>query len=124
VSMLPLMTALAQVQAGRIKALAIGSASRSPLVPNVPTFAESGFPDGALVPWYVFVVPRVTPAAIVNRINHEINEALTSPEVREHLLKAGGEIAKPMAPAEVDGLIKADFTRFQALIKRGNITAE
>ena len=124
ISILPLMIALPQFQSGRLKALAIAGASRSPLFPDVPTFAEAGFPDAALVPWYVFVVPRATPTAIVRQINAEINEVLKMPEVRERLIKIGGEVARPMSPAEIDQLIKADYDKFSTLIKRGNITVD
>ena len=123
-SILPLTVALPQVQTGRIRALAISAGSRSPLYPEVPTFAEAGFPEAVLVSWYVFVAPRATPPAIVRQINAEINEVLKLPEVRERLLKLGGEVARPMAPAEIDQLIKADYEKFSVLIKRGNITVD
>lgn len=122
ISTFPLPVALAQVQSGRIRAIAIASGTRSPLLPEVPTFAEAGFREAALVPWYGFVVPRATPAAIVKQINDEINEALKSPELRERLLKLGGEAARPMTPAVIDLLIKSDSEKYSALIKRSNIT--
>jgi len=124
VTTLPLTVALAHVQSGRLRAVAIAAESRSPLLPEVPTFAEAGYPEGTVVPWYGFVVPRATPPAIVRRINEEINEALKSPEVRERILKMGGEVARPMTPADVDLLIKSDTEKYSALIRRGNITAE
>lgn len=122
--MLPPVIALPQTQSGRIRALAVAGVKRSVLFPDVPTFAEAGFPDGALVPWYGFMLPRGTPAAIVKQINTEINETLKSPEVRERLLKAGGEIPAPMTLEELDRLIKSDTLKYAELIKRANITVD
>lgn len=118
---LPLTVALAHIQSGRIKAIASGSASRSSLLPDVPTFAEAGYAEAALIPWYGFVAPRGTPAAIVHQINNEMNEVLKLTEVREQLLKLGAELVRPMTSADVDQLIKSDFERYSTLIKRANI---
>ena len=118
---LPLSVALPQIQSGRIKAIASGSATRSPLLPDVPTFAEAGYAEAALIPWYGFVAPRGTPANIVQHINNEMNEVLKMPEVREQLLKLGAELVRPMTSADVDQLIKSDSERYSTLIKRANI---
>ncbi len=118
---LPLTVALAHIQSGRIKAIASGSASRSSLLPDVQTFAEAGYAEAALIPWYGFVAPRGTPAAIVHQINNEMNEVLKLTEVREQLLKLGAELVRPMTSADVDQLIKSDFERYSTLIKRANI---
>lgn len=123
-SMLPPVIALPQVQSGRIRAVAFAGVKRSALFPDVPTFAEAGYPDGAVVPWYGFAVPRATPPAILRLINAEINEALKSPEVRERLTKAGGEVPAPMSLEDMDRLIRADTIKYADLIKRANITAE
>lgn len=122
--MLPPVIALPQIQSGRIRAVAFAGVRRSLLFPDVPTFAEAGFADGAVVPWYGFMVPRATPAAIIKLINAEINEALRSPEVRDRLQKAGGEVPAPMTPEELDRLMKADTVKYTDLIKRANITVE
>jgi tripartite-type tricarboxylate transporter receptor subunit TctC len=124
VGMLPPVIALPQIQAGRIRALAIAGVKRSQLFPEVPTFAEAGFPDGALVPWYGFMVPHNTPPAIVKLINTEINEALKSADVRDKLFKGGGEPAAPATLEELDRLLKSDTTKYVELIKRANITVE
>ncbi len=122
--MLPPVIALPQVQSGRIRALAVAGVKRSPLFPDVPTFSEAGFPEGALVPWYGFMLPRGTPPALIKLIHAEINEALKSPEVRERLQKAGGEVPAGMSLEELDSLIKSDTVKYTDLIKRANITVE
>jgi tripartite-type tricarboxylate transporter receptor subunit TctC len=122
--MLPPVIALPQIQSGRIRAVAFAGVKRSALFPDVPTFAEAGYPDGAVVPWYGFVVPRATPVAIMKLVNAEINEALKSPEVRERLTKAGGEVPAAMSLEDMDRLIKSDTVKYADLIKRANITAE
>ncbi len=121
ISTFPLPVALAQIQTGRIRAIAIASSARSPLLPDVPTFAEAGYPEAALVPWYGFAVPSGTPAAVVRQINEAINEVLKSPELRERLAKLGGDAGQPMTRAAIDQLIQSDFDKYSTLIKRSNI---
>lgn len=121
---LPLAVVLPMVQVGRLRILAIAASTRSPLIPDVPTFAEEGFAEGAIVPWYGFVLPRATPERIVRQINVEISDVLKSPEVRARLQKLGGDAGHPMTPGEMDQLIKADSSQYSALVKRGNIKPE
>ena len=123
-SMLPLVIAQPQIQSGRIRALAVAGVKRSPLFPDVPTFAEAGYPEGALVPWYGFMVPRATPAAVARQINEAINEAIQSADVRDRLLKAGAEIVEPMNLDALDRLLKSDIVKYVDLIKRANITVD
>jgi tripartite-type tricarboxylate transporter receptor subunit TctC len=123
-SVLPVMTAMPQIQSGQIRAIAIASPTRSPLMPTVPTFAEAGFASSALVPWYGVVVQRGTPAAVVHAINAEINEVLKSPELRDRLEKLGGTLPPVMTPADMDALIQSDFTRYGELIQRGHIAVQ
>ena len=121
ISTLTMPLALPYVGSGKIKMLAIASDTRSTLFPDVPTVGEAGFPAAAIVPWYGFVVPRGTPAAIVKQINAEINEVLKSPDVQARILKLGGEVERSMTPDAVDELIKSDLQKYSALIKRSNI---
>jgi tripartite-type tricarboxylate transporter receptor subunit TctC len=80
----PVSNALGMIQEGKVRALAVTSAARDPALPDVPTFKESGFPTVGFNPdvWQAIVAPAGTPAAIVNRLNTEINAALRSGEVQ------------------------------------------
>jgi len=77
------------IREGKIRALAVTSPQRSSELPDVPTMAESGYPDLTTVTYYGFWGPAGTPAEVVNKINGEVNEALKSPELRANLVRAG-----------------------------------
>ena len=83
--------ALPQVRAGKLKALAVTSARRSPAAPEVPTVAEAGLKDFEADNWHALYAPKGTPAAIVSRLNGELNRVLALPEIREAMLKQGAE---------------------------------
>jgi len=125
VGMVPPPLAQPYVRTGQIRPLAVAGAKRSSLLPDVPTFAEAGFPQGAvIVPWYGFMVLRKTPPAVIKQINAEISESLKSADVQEKLLSLGGELSGPMTTEEIDRLIKADTANYASLIKSANITVE
>ena len=105
-----------QVKAGQLKALAVIGNERSPLLPDVPTVAEAGFPASNLVPWYGFAVPKDTPPAVVERIAAGFAEALADPGVRRLLLTQGLEPAAPMTAAEIAAVIASDTERYARLI--------
>jgi tripartite-type tricarboxylate transporter receptor subunit TctC len=84
-----LVTATQHVKAGKLKALAITSAVRSPTLPDVPTMAEAGLRDYVAVGWQGIMVPAGTPAAAIDRLNTEINKALADPELRSSLSNQG-----------------------------------
>lgn len=83
--------ALPQVRAGKLRALAVTSARRSPAAPEVPTVAEAGLKDFEADNWHALYAPKGTPAAIVSRLNGELNRVLALPEIREAMLKQGAE---------------------------------
>jgi tripartite-type tricarboxylate transporter receptor subunit TctC len=84
-----LATALPNVQAGKLKALAVTSRERTPLLPNVPTARESGLHDFEVTAWFGIFAPSGTPTAVVTRLNTELTALLQSPEVRKRLLDLG-----------------------------------
>jgi tripartite-type tricarboxylate transporter receptor subunit TctC len=84
-------SALSHIRSGRLRALAVTSAKRSPELPSVPTVAESGYPGFEANTWYGLLAPAGTPAFVVARLNAEVNRALATPEVRGRLASEGGE---------------------------------
>jgi tripartite-type tricarboxylate transporter receptor subunit TctC len=85
---LPPVSVMPQAKAGRLKAIAVTSAERSALLPELPTLRESGLPDIQAVPWFAYMAPKGTPDAIVQRMSREIAAVLKDPEVLKRLQTA------------------------------------
>jgi tripartite-type tricarboxylate transporter receptor subunit TctC len=120
-AMLPgLAAALPHLKGGKMKALAVTGTRRHPLLPDVPTFEESGYPGFDGVQWYGIVGPANMPAAIVRQINDDINKALATPELRERLSSEALE-PMPMAPAEFGQYIQNDIDKWSKLAKARDI---
>ncbi|MGH6880466.1 MAG: Bug family tripartite tricarboxylate transporter substrate binding protein, partial [Hypericibacter sp.] len=116
-------SASGHVQAGRIKALAVTSAKRSPALPDVPTVAESGLPGYELDFWIGVYGPANMPPAMVKTLNVEINKALKAPDVREKLAAQGAEVVGG-APAALDKVLKTDLPRMGKIVKAAKIEPE
>lgn len=111
-------TALApHLQAGRVRAIAVTSATRYPLFPELPTLAESGFPGVEAVLWNGILVPSGTPRALVDRLNGAINAILAQPEARARIALAGLDPAGG-APEAFAALIRAESARWAPLIRK------
>ncbi len=123
VGFLPIHVAQGMVASGRVVPLAVGSAKRHPVAPNVPTFAELGVKGVDVDLWYAFYVPAKTPEAVVRRLNTEIASILQLPDVRDVLGKAGMDAASS-TPQELAAQGARDYPMWGALIKRNNITAD
>jgi tripartite-type tricarboxylate transporter receptor subunit TctC len=104
------------VKSGRLRALAVTSATRSALVPDLPTVAAAGLPGYESVAMTAMFAPAKTPDAIVRRLNQEINAALKKPEVRERLLNQGAE-AMGGTPEDLTAVMKAEVSRIGKVIK-------
>ena len=102
-------TSMGPLKAGRLKALAIGGARRSPLLPSVPTFAELGFPEVETHAWFGFFLPAGSPQAAVDRIYRDTRVILEEPEFREKQLVAKGYEVVGSSPAEFAAYMKKDF---------------
>jgi tripartite-type tricarboxylate transporter receptor subunit TctC len=116
--------ALPHVQSGKLKALATFTHERVKALPDVPTIAEAGFPEAALVPWYGAYLRAGTPKAIVERVNAEINKALQSPEVAERLLKSGSLPGPVRSPDEIQALMRSDYERWSKVVRAAGIKAQ
>jgi tripartite-type tricarboxylate transporter receptor subunit TctC len=112
-----------QVRAGKLRALAITSASRHPAWPGVPTMVEAGLPDFVVVFWNGFFVPVRTPAPIVQRLHGEIARVVALAEVRERLNGLGVD-PSAMRGEEFAKIIAADIARWTAVAKAAGIKAE
>lgn len=114
------LAALPQVQAGKLKALAVTGTQRAQALPNVPTVAESGVPGYEFSSWFGFVVPKGTPAAIVHRLNTAAVAALKVPQVAQRL-QASMTTPIGSTPEAFAKLIAQEDVRWAKLIKQYNI---
>lgn len=104
-----------QAKAGKLVALAVTSPKRNAVAPEVPTVAESGYPEFALVNWYAILAPAGTPEAVVARLNREIRTIMHDPAVVERIAVAGLD-ASTGSPAELEALVRRDIERYQRMI--------
>jgi tripartite-type tricarboxylate transporter receptor subunit TctC len=119
----PVHTAAPHVKAGKLKALAVGSARRHPAAPDVPTLREVGVPNVEVEAWYAFFAPKGLPPQILDRLNSELRTILAEPDVRDTLNKSGLDISSS-TPAELRTIVEQDFPRWAAVIRKNNITME
>jgi tripartite-type tricarboxylate transporter receptor subunit TctC len=105
---------------GKLKAIAVSSAQRSPVLPDVPTMAESGLPGFEVSSWYGLLAPAKTPKHIVDRLQREVAAVLATPEIRERYLKGGFE-PSGNKPEEFAQQIKADLARWGKVVKDQNL---
>ena len=116
-------TALAFAKNGQAKALAVTSATRSPLQPDLPTLAESGVPGFEAVTWLGLLAPAATPQPVVAWLNKEVVAVLASPAVGERLA-AQGFTPKPMTPEAFRSFIQDETRKFATLIKANHVTID
>jgi len=111
------------LQAGRIRALAVAGDKRLSAIPEVPTVAEAGLKGAEVMPWYGVIAPAGTPADIVNRLNDAVARVMARPEVRAKFQSTGSEPAVG-TPAEFGALIRAEGMRWRDVIRRASIRVE
>jgi tripartite-type tricarboxylate transporter receptor subunit TctC len=121
--MTSLPSAMTQVQAGRLKALAVGGAARSSFMPELPTISESGVPGFVAEFWWGLAAPAKTPAEIVNRLGAELGKALKSPELRQRFAGEGAE-PSAMTREEFTRFVANEITRWRQAARDANIKAE
>lgn len=115
--------AVPHIQAGKLKLLAVGSPTRSPLFPDVPTLAEAGLPGFDADTVFGLYAPAGTPPEVVARLNREVNKILAQPGPRERILALGGEAA-PMTPEQFHQRALSDAQRFGKIIREANIRGD
>ena len=117
------LTATPQIKAGRVRALAVTSAKRSSVAPELPTIAEAGFPGFEVVGWFGWVAPAATPQPIVKRLHAELVHALNLPEVRERLLSQATEPVGD-TPDAFAAFMKSEYVKWAKVVKAANIKVE
>jgi tripartite-type tricarboxylate transporter receptor subunit TctC len=115
--------AVPQVKAGKLKALAVTSAQRSPALPDVPTMNESGFSDFDDLTWFAFFAPAGTPPAIVERLNAEINKAMESPDVVAKFAEQGLS-SRRNSVAEFGTYLRAEVPKWAKAVKDSGAKAD
>ncbi|CAB3664546.1 Bug family tripartite tricarboxylate transporter substrate binding protein [Achromobacter kerstersii] len=111
------------IQSGKLRALAVASTERSPVIPDVPTFAESGYPDFIITPWFGMLAPAGTPPDRVARLNASIQAALQKPETVARLREMGLDPAAGK-PEQFSQFLQESVTRWGTLIREKGISAE
>ena len=111
------------VKSGKLKMLALSSATRSKAAPDVPTIAEAAIEGFDITLWVGMFAPRGTAKEIVARLNGEINQVLGQPDVRERLLREGADI-RPLSEGEVASFVKSEIDKYAQIIKETGVKAE
>ena len=119
----PMPPLVPQVKAGKLRALGVGSATRSPALPEVPSVAEAGVPGFEYVLWYALFVPANTPRNIVMRLNEHVTSILAQPDVVKRLAAQGAE-ARATAPEELTRFMRAESARLSKVVKAARIRLE
>ncbi|MBY4946525.1 tripartite tricarboxylate transporter substrate binding protein BugE [Cupriavidus respiraculi] len=115
-----LSSTLPHVKGGRLRALAVLGATRSPQLPDVPTYAELGFKDMGEGGWFGIVAPAGTPAPIVAKLNQAIHQAMKNPEFKRKMEESGGTLV-PTTPEEFKAQIQQAMARYARVAKAANI---
>jgi tripartite-type tricarboxylate transporter receptor subunit TctC len=119
-----LSTALPPVKSGLLRAIGVSSESRSPDLPDVPTIAESGYPDYRVSVWYGIAAPAKVPDEIAQKISASLDRGLNDEAFRASLEKIGFPVFRPRSAAAIAEFIDADRKRWSGVIKSQNISLD
>ena len=111
------------IKAGRMRALATTAAERSPLLPDVPTFAEAGFPKVDFSAWFAIFAPAGTPPTVLDTLSRQFSAAVQRPEVRQKLQEAGFTVLGT-SRAESEQMVKAEASRWAGVVKATGFKAD
>lgn len=117
------MSALPHVQAGKLRALAVTSAQRAPVVPDVPTIAEAALPGYEAIAWNGLFAPVGTPRAIIEQLNAETVKAVQSDKVKEQFASMGAT-ARPTTPEEFSSYVRNEVTKWAKVVNESGATVE
>jgi tripartite-type tricarboxylate transporter receptor subunit TctC len=116
------MSAIAAVKTGKVRALASLGLKRVPVLPDLPTVAEQGFPGFSITNSYNLWAPEKTPGAIVAAINRVVSEGMNSPKMESQLIARGSEPVDPMPPKELKAAVARDYAEIQKSVKQLGLT--
>jgi tripartite-type tricarboxylate transporter receptor subunit TctC len=111
------------VASGKLKILAVLSPQRSPIFPDAPTIAQSGYPGFEASVWYALMAPAGTPKQVVDKLHAEVQKALATSEVRERMTAVGGEVI-PGSQADLAKLLRSERQRYANLVREAKITPD
>jgi tripartite-type tricarboxylate transporter receptor subunit TctC len=114
---------LQQIRAGKLKAIAVTSARRSPAAPDIPTIAESGFPGFEATAWHGMLAPAGTPRPVISRLHDEAVKALAAPDVQERLAALGFDVVGS-TPEEFRGYIQSEIRKWAPVVKASGVKPE
>nr|WP_315595227.1 tripartite tricarboxylate transporter substrate binding protein [uncultured Cupriavidus sp.] len=117
-------TAAPMIQTGRLKALAVTTGTRSSVLPNVPTMKEAGFPNYETSIWNMVMVPKGTPAPVVEKLSVALQSIVKDPDVKQRMQKIGVEPVVGSTPDKAAAFVQAETKRWAEVIKSGNIQPE
>ena len=117
-SITSLVGMLPQVKANKVKPLAVTSATRSPLAPDVPTLTEKALPGYVASTWYAMFAPANTPVAIVDLLNQTLNKVMSNPDIKKQLQEQG-MVTVPMSPAELQKFVAEDTLKWAKVTEQG-----
>jgi len=112
-----------QVDAGAVRGLAITSKTRSSRFPNIPTIAESGYPDFDVSPWFAVFGPAGIPSDIVQKINHDVGVLLADPEIRSSFAKQSAEPLQT-TPEQLGAMLQADVAKWAVVVEKSGARAD
>jgi tripartite-type tricarboxylate transporter receptor subunit TctC len=118
-----LASALGQIKGGNVRALAVTSKQRSPLLPEVPTVEEAGVPGYVYYTWFGLWAPKKTPQPIILKLNAEVKKAIADPAVKDRIVAAAGETLD-MPLADIEPFLKAEIAKWADVVKRAGIKIE
>ncbi|CAB3661823.1 Argininosuccinate lyase [Achromobacter denitrificans] len=115
---------IAFIKSGRLKALAVAAAQRLPMLPEVPTFTELGYPGMVTGAWYAIAGPAGLPRPVTDYLNEKINAVMASPDLKARLGELGAVAASPMAPAQVLDFMQAELERYKNVVAQFGAVAQ
>jgi tripartite-type tricarboxylate transporter receptor subunit TctC len=121
--MFPLPAVMPMLKDGKLRPLAVGTAKRTPSLPDVPTISESGLPGFTSESWFGVVAPAGTPRNIVQQLNRDIINILKTPDIGERFLRQGAE-AVYGTPEQFRELMREEYAKYQKLVKDAGISSQ